>query len=91
MSARDRLNIVLAPGLVELIEAMVDERVAARVAELAEGNGSPEWLTLEQAAAREGCSVDAVRMRAKRGRYGEPRHVGRRVYVSLAAVDGLDR
>jgi hypothetical protein len=91
LTARDRLGFVLAPGILELIEALVDERVEARVTELAPANGGSEWLTLEQAAAHEGCSVDAVRMRAKRGRYGEPRHVGRRVYVSRAAVDGLDR
>jgi hypothetical protein len=91
VTARDRLGEVLAPGILELIEALVDERVEARVAELRNGNGGGEWLTLEQAATREGCSVDAVRMRAKRGRYGEPRRVGRRVYVSRAAVDRLDR
>lgn len=91
MTARERLGVVLAPGVLELIEAMVDERVEARVAELAVANaGGPEWLTLEQAGERLDCSVDAVRMRVKRGRL-EARHQGRRVYVSRASVDGLDR
>jgi hypothetical protein len=66
------------------------ETIARRAADLVlERSTSPEpaWLTYEQAAEREGCSVDAVRMRAKRGRY-ETRHVGRRVYVSRSSVDG---
>jgi len=90
VTARDRLRVVLAPDLLELIEAMVDERVDARMTELAAATEAPEWLTLEQAGARLGCSPDAVRMRAKRG-WLATRHVGRRVYVSRASVDGVDR
>jgi hypothetical protein len=90
VTARDRLGVVLAPGLVELIEAVVDERVEACLADFAATSDAPKWLTLEQAGVRLGCSPDAVRMRAKRGRL-TTRHVGRRVYVSRASVDGLDR
>lgn len=90
MTARDRLGVVLAPGMVELIEAMVDERVEARVAELANGNGAAEWLTLEEAGRRLDLSADAVRMLANRKRL-EDRYIGRRRYVSRASVDGVAR
>jgi excisionase family DNA binding protein len=72
----------------ELVERIA-ERAAAIVLErstIAE-SGSP-WLTLDQAAQRLGCSVDAVRMRARRGRL-VTKHQGRRVYVSRESVDGL--
>jgi hypothetical protein len=86
---RDRLAGIIGAELLDLIDAYLDERVEARVAELAPTatNGAPEWLTLEQAGERLDCSVDAVRMRAKRGRLVS-RHIGRRVYVSRASVDG---
>lgn len=48
----------------------------------------PEWLTYEQAGELLGCSRDAVRMRAKRGRL-EVRHHGRHAYVSRRSVDRL--
>lgn len=69
------------------------ERIAERAAELVLERlkiveSEPPWLTLDQAAERLGCSVDAVRMRAKRGRL-ESRHNGRRVYVSRRSVDEL--
>ena len=86
MTARERLAAIVPAEVVELIEAFVDERVA----ELA-GNGAAEpapWLTLKQAGERLGCTTDAVRMRAKRGRLETRRH-GRRVYVSATSVDRL--
>src|SRR5687767_10384964 len=47
-----------------------------------------EWLTYEQAGTLLGCTADAVRMRASRGRL-EVRHHGRRAYVSRCSVDRL--
>jgi hypothetical protein len=90
VSARDRLVGIVSAELLDLVDAYVDERVAIAVAEFtpAATNGMSEWLTLAAAAERLDCSVDAVRMRAKRGRL-EVRHQGRRVYVSRASVDGL--
>jgi len=90
VTARDRFAVIVNAELVELLDAYVDERVATAIAELtpAATNGAPEWLTLEQAGERLGCSADAVRMRVKRGRL-EARHQGCRVYVSRASVDGL--
>lgn len=87
MTARERLASVLAPDVLEALEELVDERVAERLAELPSANGAPRWLTLDQAAGRLGCTTDAARMRAKRGRL-ESRRQGRRVYVSRASVDG---
>jgi excisionase family DNA binding protein len=87
VTARDRLAAVLAPDVVAALEELVDERVAESLSELAAENGAA-WLTLTQAAARLGCSADAVRMRVNRGRL-EARRQGRRLYVSAASVDQL--
>jgi excisionase family DNA binding protein len=81
---------VSADDLARLFERLVADQVEPlehRVAELERGNG-PHWLTLDQAAARLGCSRDAVRMRVKRGRL-EGRRQGRRLYVSAASVERL--
>jgi excisionase family DNA binding protein len=81
---------LFGPELVAAIEQLVDERVEARLAELeqpARFTLAP-WLTLEQAAERLGCTTDAVRMRAKRGRL-ESRRQGRRLYISADSVDRL--
>jgi DNA-directed RNA polymerase specialized sigma24 family protein len=65
-NARDRRSAVLAP-VIAAIEELVAERVAEELAVRDEAPAAT-WLTLDQAAARLGCSRDAVRMRAKRGR-----------------------
>ena len=84
LNAGEALLEALRPLVAELVEREVDRRLASL-----DWHGSrPQWLTLEQAAARLGCSTDAVRMRARRGRL-EHRHQGRRLYVSADAVDRL--
>jgi hypothetical protein len=89
VSPRDRLAAVLAPDVLDALDALVVERVAAELARLhVAGDDGPRWLTLEQAAERLGCTPAAVRMRANRGRLVTRRH-GRRVYVSAASVDEL--
>lgn len=89
LTPRDRLAAVLAPELLDALDALVAERVAAELARLDAGrDNGPRWLTLEQAAKRLGCTAAAVRMRAARGRLQTRRH-GRRVYVSAASVDEL--
>lgn len=70
----------------DLVETIA-QRAAAIVLERSVA-AEPDWLTLEQAGERLGCSADAVRMAANRGRY-ESRHIGRRRYVSRASVDGV--
>jgi excisionase family DNA binding protein len=84
LSPRNRLAAVLAPDLVDALEELVAERVAAELAARPDPSAST-WLTLDQAAERLGCSRDAVRMRATRGRLETRRH-GRRLYVSAASV-----
>jgi excisionase family DNA binding protein len=86
---RERLSAVLAPDVLDALDALIAEQVAAELALHAAAQGTgPRWLTLEQAAKRLGCSPAAVRMRANRGRLATRRH-GRRVYVSAASVDEL--
>jgi excisionase family DNA binding protein len=87
MSPRDCLRAALAPELIDALEELVAERVAAALAAQPDPTAAA-WLTLEQAAERLGCSRDAVRMRAGRGRLATRRH-GRRLYVSAASVAGL--
>jgi hypothetical protein len=89
MSPRDRLAAVLAPDLLDALDALVSERVASELARRdATRDNGPQWLTLEQAAAHLGCTPAAVRMRANRGRLQSRRH-GRRVYVSADSVASL--
>jgi excisionase family DNA binding protein len=87
MTARDRLAAVLAPPLLDALDELIAERVAAEL-DARPSEGAPQWLTLEQAAERLGCSSDAVRMRASRGRLEARRH-GRRLYVAARSVAEL--
>lgn len=82
------LASLFAPEVIAAIERLVDERIADALAARDDGVAMPPWLTLEQAASRLDCSVDAVRMRARRGRL-DVRRDGRRVYVSRASVDAV--
>lgn len=83
-SSRDRLAAVLAPDVLDALEALVAEKVAVELTRIGtDRHNSPRWLTLQQAAERLGCSPTAVRMRASRGRLVTRRH-GRRVYVFAA-------
>jgi excisionase family DNA binding protein len=81
------LAAALAPELLDALEDLVAERVAAELASRPAPQAAP-WLTLEQAGELLGCSRDAVRMRASRGRLETRRH-GRRIYVSAASVAEL--
>jgi len=72
------------PRFEAFVQARVDQALAQRERQ------SRAWLTLREAAERLGCTPDAVRMRIKRGRL-EHRHHGRRLYVSAASVEQLDR
>jgi hypothetical protein len=87
IAAYDRLAAILGPQTLDALEAYVDARIAGAVDKLqSAGNAEPEWVTLAQAGQRLGCSADAVRMRANRGRV-ETKHVGRRLYVLRASID----
>jgi excisionase family DNA binding protein len=78
----DGFREVLRPLVVEVVRGELNELAAERLRE------RKPWLTLAEAAERLGCSPDAVRMRARRGRL-EHRYQGRRLYVSADAVDRL--
>lgn len=82
--ARDRLERVLAPEVVEAVVALVEELVDERLEALEASNGR-EWIPLREAAERERCSYDAMRMRVQRERV-ETRRVGRTVYVLAASL-----
>jgi hypothetical protein len=92
MTGRTGTELIAAEALVEalrpLVAAIVAEELKLRFDERMLHESSPRWLTLEQAAARLGCSPDAARMRARRGRL-EYRYQGRRMYVSADSVDRL--
>jgi excisionase family DNA binding protein len=84
----DRLGDVLAPAAVDAIAAFVTDTVRAEVAAHVGASDARKWLTVREAAERLGCSADAVRMRAKRGRL-ESRHMGRTLYIAAASVENL--
>ncbi len=84
------LSGVLAEALQLLIRELVDQALREHLAALEADRPARPWLTLAEAADRLGCSPDAVRMRARRGRL-DTRHQGRRLYVSAASVEALGR
>jgi hypothetical protein len=96
MNSCDRLATVLAPDVLDALEALITEKVAAELArfDTARDNG-PCWLTVEQAAERLGCSpgrrADARQPRqARHAASGTARvrlcRVGRRVGVSVTCA-----
>ena len=85
MTPRDRLAAALSPDLLNALEALISERVAEALGKFERVEEGDGWLTVSEAAGREGCSTDAIRMRAKRGRYAT-RYVGRSLYVQLGCA-----
>ena len=83
-----QLDPVIADAVIDLLRPVVTELVDERFTQLQAMQSAKRWLTLPEAAERLGCSVDAVRMRARRGRL-EYRRQGRRFYVSAAGIDEL--
>jgi hypothetical protein len=84
-SPRARLEALLSPevlaALDDYIVELVDERLADQPA-----HDRREWVPLGEAADRLGCSYDAARKRAKRGRL-EIRHHGRTILVSARSLE----
>jgi hypothetical protein len=76
------LRETLRPLVIDVVREEVAEQIGERLRE------PKTWLTLAEAAERLGCSPDAVRMRARRGRL-EHRYQGRRLYVSADAIERL--
>jgi hypothetical protein len=79
-----------AEVFVRFLRPIVIELVDERIEELREGRSEKQWLTLTEAAQQLGCTADAVRMRARRGRINR-RYQGRRLYVSGEDVRELRR
>ena len=88
LTAREQLDALFAPAVVEALEQLVAERVRVELAAIETANGDRAWLTLDEAGAKLSVSADAVRMRVKRGRL-EARRQGRRLYVSAVSVERL--
>ena len=84
--ARQQLELMFSTAIVEAFEQLVETVVDDRADDLS--GRRPDWITMAEAARRLECSVDAVRMRVKRGRL-RVRRQGRRVYVSAQDVDGI--
>jgi excisionase family DNA binding protein len=82
LSLEDGIREVLRPVVVDVVREELDELAQEQRRE------RKPWLTLAEAAERLGCSKDAVRMRARRGRL-EHRYHGRRLYISARAIDRL--
>jgi len=86
---RARLQQALAPNVVDdweqftrlVIQDEIDNDRARN------GHTAKLWYTTKEAAERLGCTDKAIRERNRRGRYGEPRRDGRRLYLSAKAVD----
>jgi excisionase family DNA binding protein len=87
------LTRLLPPGAADAVEQLVaeevGEQVPAAVREAVAAEHARELLTLDEAAVLLGCSRDAVRMRARRGRLDTRRH-GRRVYVTRESLRKLE-
>ena len=72
----------------ELVAELSELRERVEELERREVTPPRKWLTLAEAADRLGCTPDAMRMRARRGRL-EYRRQGRRIYVRAESVDNL--
>ena len=83
---RDWLERFLAPNVVDALVVLIEKLVAERL-DAIDRDARRDWYTLIEAAEREGCSYEAMRMRVERGRYGEPKRVGRTVYVRARSLD----
>jgi excisionase family DNA binding protein len=86
-SPRARLEALLSPDLLTALDDYISEVVEERLGRLPDRDGR-EWFTLEEAAQQLGCSYEAVRKRAKRGRLETRRH-GRTVLVSARSLAAL--
>jgi excisionase family DNA binding protein len=75
------LSLELLAALDEHVRNIVDDQLVAKAA----SRDGRNWYTLAEAAELLGCSYDAVRLRAKRGRL-EVRRQGRTVLVSARSL-----
>jgi hypothetical protein len=84
--SRELLERFLSADVLAALDEHVREVAADAVRdELAQRATPRRWLTLREAAERDGCSYDAMRMRAERGQVVSRRE-GRTVYVSAESL-----
>jgi hypothetical protein len=87
LTARKRLEAVLAPELVAAVEALVDQRVSEALASAGIGEGGRAWLSVEQTAELLRTSPGAIRQRISTGWLaGDTVCDGRRRFVRREAV-----
>jgi DNA-directed RNA polymerase specialized sigma24 family protein len=84
-TARARLEALLSPELLAALDDHVRELVDERLADQAAAGDGRDWYSLAEAARRLGCSYDAARLRAKRGRL-ETKRQGRTILVSARSL-----
>ena len=84
-SPRATLEALLSPDLLSALDEHVRELVDERLADHAAAGDGRDWYTLGDAADVLGCSYDAARQRAKRGRLEVCRQA-RRVLVSARSI-----
>lgn len=88
LSPHDRLAALLSPELIEALDNLIAERIGEAMEAAGRAAPEAEWIDLGRAAELLGCSVNAVRMRGRRGRL-DVRYQGRRMYVSRRSVAAL--
>ena len=81
------LRALFAPELVEALEQLVDERVAAALADRP-AEPEPVWLSLSEAADVPASSPRTVARLREQGRL-RVSHIGRRVLVNRADLNAV--
>lgn len=81
------LRARLGPELADAIEAVIDERIVAALAGLANGT-APPWLTIGEAAEYLRCSSRTIERQLADGRLAST-EIGRRRLIWRADLDAL--
>ena len=82
------LRDLFAPELVEALERLVDERVAAALAGRERIGSEPEWMSIEEAATHIRVSPSTIARKLREGRL-DSTYVGRRRLVRRSDLDQL--
>jgi hypothetical protein len=83
---RELLERLLSPDVLDALDEYVREIVDEAIREERARQPRREWLPLAEAAIEYGCKVNALRMRADRGKV-ESKKIGRLVYVRAPGAD----
>jgi excisionase family DNA binding protein len=88
VNARDQLAGLLAPDVIDALEALVAERVREEIAANGPNGDSSPWLTLDEAAEYLTVSVRTIERRIKSGRLRSTT-IGRRRLLHRDDLDEL--